>query len=234
MDSHERQTPKYEDLSRKIDWTLLDSALTDSDMEAACRDAVEWRVASVTVRPSDIDQAVRQLDSSGVTVAGAVGFPDGTGTTGAKLWEGRDLLRRGAREIEWAINVAKHRSRQFQYIETELMQISKSCRENGAQLKVALPAAWLDGDLSIIAAKIAKRIEAGFIVAGSPAIYAALEPVLKYRIAMKAASVTTLAELRAAEAAGCTRFGSANPVPLLTEWKVELASLEAQAAAPKS
>ena len=227
----DKTVPKYEDIAQLIDYTLLDSALTDDAAAEAYRKAADYQVRAVVVRPSDAEQALRWLEGSGVIVSGGVGFPDGTGTTGAKLWEGRDMLRRGAKELDFVLNVAKHRSRQFQYVETELMQIARSALESGAKLKVVLPNAWLDGDLHIIATKLAKRVEAAFVVVDSAPMIAVVEPVLKYRIELKA-HVQSLAELQAAKAAGCTRFGTTRPDTILDEWKQELAALAAQQAGP--
>ena len=89
---------------------------------------------ALIVRPSDVDNALRWLGPGSLIVGSTAGYPDGSTTTGAKLYEGRDLLRRGAREIEMVVNVGKLVSRQFQYVEMELLQMAKSCHESGAPL----------------------------------------------------------------------------------------------------
>ena len=104
------------------------------------------------------------MNGSGVRVASTVGFPHGSSNTAAKLYEGRDLLRRGAKEIDMVINIGKMISRQFQYVETELLQMAKSCQESGALLKVDLFEVSLTEDLKIIATKICKRIEVDFVM----------------------------------------------------------------------
>ena len=61
------------------------------------------------------------------------------------------------------INIGKLLSRQFQYVETELLQMAKACHESGAILKVIFENAYLTDDLKIIACKICKRAEVDFV-----------------------------------------------------------------------
>ena len=212
---------------------LLGAALSEDDIAEGCRLAREYRVRSVLVRPSDVDQAVRILDGSGVIVSAAVGWPDGSGSTGAKLYEGRDVLRRGAREIDWTINIGKMISRQFQYVEMELIQMAKSCAENEAQLKVHLGSEYLADDLKIIACKIAKRVEASYLgVDYSLQTIALLQPLLKDRIALKVTTnVHSIAQVLELRDAGCQRIATTETAAILEDWKTPLAQAESGYAA---
>src|SRR4051794_16555971 len=153
----------YETLAKVMDHLLLRPDLSEDHVAEGCRLAREYNICSVVVRPSDVDQVVRWMNGSPVRVASTVGYPDGSSNTGAKLYEGRDLLRRGVHEIDMTINIGKMISRQFQYVEMELLQMGKSCQESGALLKVDLGSKYLTEDLKIIATKICKRIESAFV-----------------------------------------------------------------------
>ena len=111
---------RYEELAKMIDHSLLRPELTEEQVNEGCRIAREYQVASVTVRPCDVDFAVRQMQGSGVPVGSVAGFTHGSNTTAVKLYETRDMLRRGAREVDMVINISKLLSRQFQHVETEL------------------------------------------------------------------------------------------------------------------
>ncbi|HYZ87595.1 MAG TPA: hypothetical protein VE621_24480 [Bryobacteraceae bacterium] len=165
-----------------------------------------------------------------IPVATAVGYPDGSSTTAAKLYEGRDLLRRGAREIEMLPNIGKLLSRQFQYIETELMQMAKSCLEEGVTFKVSLGRFALPDDLKIITLKIAKRIEAAyFSLPYQPASLALLTPLLKERISLRAAGgVINLDLALQARDGGCARIATAQTAAILDAWKSKLAPKEVE------
>src|SRR5512139_2168194 len=83
----------YEGLAKMIDHSLLRPELTDEQVLEGCRLAQRYDVASVCVRPSDVDLAVRTLKGTSVAVGSVVGFPDGGATTAVKLYETRDLIR---------------------------------------------------------------------------------------------------------------------------------------------
>src|SRR2546425_6971720 len=111
---------RYEDIAKMIDHSLLRPELTEEQVAEGCRIAREYQVASVTVRPCDVDFAVRQMQGSGVPVGGVAGFPHRSGTPAAKLYETPDMLRRGAREVDMVLNNSKLPSRPFQHLENQL------------------------------------------------------------------------------------------------------------------
>jgi deoxyribose-phosphate aldolase len=235
MDENRTEAPQpvetYESLAGLVDHVMLRPDLSLDDIIDGCRTAREYRVRAVLVRPSDVETVVRCLGGSGVTVAAAVGYPYGYSTTAAKLYEGRDLLRIGARELDFTLNAGAMISRQFSHVETELMQIVNSCHESGALLKLVYNNRFLADDLKIIATKIAKRVEADMIsVDYREADVALLKPLLKDVLQLKCAGpVETLDEAIALRDQGFLRFGCTNPVGLLEQWKKRLAEQAAQA-----
>src|SRR5689334_6876664 len=110
----------YEDIARMIDHSLLRPELTEDEVIEGCELARRYGVASVTVRPCDVDTAVRILGAgSPVRVGTVAGFPHGSSTTAVKLYEARDALRRGAREIDVVAGISRLLSRQFQHVQVE-------------------------------------------------------------------------------------------------------------------
>ena len=221
----------YEALAKMIDHSLVRPELTDDQVVEGCALAKRYQVASVSVRPCDVDQAVRLLDGSGVTVGSISGFPHGSTTTAAKLYETRDLLRRGAKEIDMVINIGKLLSRQFQYVEMELMQMAQACHENGALLKVIFENAYLTDELKIIACRISARADVDFLKTSSafaPTGYTLedLRLMRKHapaRIGIKAASgVRTLQTALEVYEVGCSRFGATRTAEILDAWKAHL------------
>lgn len=221
----------YADLAGLIDHSLLRPELTEEQVEAGCRIARDHRVANVTVRPADVDLAVQWMSGSGVPVGTVAGFPHGSATTAAKLYEARDLLRRGAKEIDMVINIGKLLSRRFQYVETELRQMAEACHEAGALLKVIFENAYLTDELKIIACKICTRAGVDFVKTSTgfaPSGYT-LEDVRLMRahsgpdVRVKAAGgVRTLEKALEVYYAGCDRFGATATVAILEEWKARL------------
>jgi deoxyribose-phosphate aldolase len=229
----------YEELAKMIDHSLLRPELTEDQVAEGCRIARDYQVASVTVRPCDLDFAVRQMQDSGVPVGGVAGFPHGTNTTATKLYETRDMLRRGAREVDMVINIPKLLSRQFQHVETELQQMADACHEQGAILKVIFENAYLTDELKIIACRICGRVGADFVKTstGFAPTGATLEDLRLMRahtnpnIRIKAAGgVRTLDKAMEVYQAGCARFGATATVTILEDWKARLKEMAAASA----
>jgi deoxyribose-phosphate aldolase len=234
MDPNPARPPltTYEGLAKMIDHSLLRPELTEDQVYEGCRIARDYNVATVTVRPSDVDLAAKWMKDSGVPVSTVAGFPHGSQTTAVKVYEARDLLRRGAKEVDMVINIGKLVSRQFQYIETELMQMAETCHESGAILKVILENAYLTDELKIVACRIATatgcdfvKTSTGFAPSGSTL------PDLRLmrahagpNVRIKAAGgVRTLDAALEVYEAGCSRFGATATVKILEDWKARLA-----------
>jgi deoxyribose-phosphate aldolase len=224
METPEAPVETYETLARLIDFHCLAPQFCDDDIAQACRTARDYAVRALIVRPSDLENALRWIGTQEVIVGSTVGYPDGSSTTAAKLYEGRDLLRRGARELEMVVNIGKLVSRQFQYVEMELLQMAKSCHESGAQLSVVLRNDLLASDLQIIATKIAKRVEADYLnVTPSTEDFERIKPLLKESIGLKAESeASALEQVLALRDQGCTRIGCREPATVLDAWRAHL------------
>lgn len=216
----------YESLARLVDYHLLEPTLSTDQVAEACSVAREYGVRAVVVRPCDAQLVVQWMAGSGVLVAGAAGYPDGTSTTATKLYEGRDLLRAGVKELEFVLNPANMLSRSFQHVETELMQISRSCREDGAKLTVVYNNRWFADDLKIIGTKICRRNEADRLsIDHSDADLAVFRPMLKDVLTLKRATpVTSMEEALAARETGYTSFATTDPRTILDPWRVHLAA----------
>ena len=93
----------YESLTSLMELTLLAPNLTADDVDEGCRTAREYGIAAVVVRPCDVEMVSRWMAGSAVKVASVAGYPYGISTTGAKLYEGRDLIRLGVRELDFVL-----------------------------------------------------------------------------------------------------------------------------------
>ena len=68
MDENRAPLATYEGLAKMIDHSLVRPELTDAEIVEGCQIAKAYEVASVSVRPSDVDTAVRVLQGSDVAV----------------------------------------------------------------------------------------------------------------------------------------------------------------------
>ena len=220
-----------EALAQLIDHPLVRPDLTDEQVIEGLELAKRYRISSVSVRPCDIDLAVRTLEGSSVKPGAVCGFPHGSANTATKLYEARDLLRRGAREIDMVIAISKLLSREFQYVQMELLQISELCHKEGALLKVILENAYLTDELKIIACRCCERAEVDFVKTSTgfaPSGYtlpdiALMRKYLPEEIGVKAAGgIRTVDQVLEVYQAGCTRVGTTSTAAILDEWKARL------------
>jgi deoxyribose-phosphate aldolase len=168
-----------------------------------------------------------------VTPGSVSGFPHGSQNTATKLFETRDLLRRGAKAIDMVIALSKLLSREFQHVQTELSQMSETCHKEGAVLKVILETAYLGEELKIIACRCCERAEVDFVQTSTgfaPSAYTLddlriLRKYLPEEIGIKAAGdLRTVADVVSAYDAGCSRIGTAATVSILDEWKTAVSN----------
>ena len=229
----ERALLTYEDVARMVDFPLLAPMFSEAQISDGCDLARDYRIGSITVRPSDVQLAVKWMESSGVTVASVAGFPHGYETTSAKLFAIRDLVQRGVGEIETCLNIGKMASRQFQYVEMELMQLAEECHKAQVKLRVTVENYWLAHDLKVIGYKIVKRAGADSVRAAGvfgPASYAMEDIALmtaKFagRVEVDAGKgAKSLDDVKALFAVGCARLALIQPKPALDAWKAELAA----------
>jgi deoxyribose-phosphate aldolase len=220
-----------ESLAKLIDHPLVKPELTDEQVIEGLELAKRYHIACASVRPCDIDLAVRTLQGSSVKAGAVCGFPHGSENTATKLYEARDLLRRGAREIDMVIAISKLLSREFQHVQMELLQMSELCHKEGALLKVILENAYLTDELKIIACRCCERAEVDFVKTSTgfaPSGYTLADIALMRRhlpeeIGVKAAGgIRTLDQVLEVYQAGCTRIGTTSTAAILDEWKARL------------
>lgn len=231
MDPTPQPVETYESIASLVDHHLLDPMLSGEQVAEACRQARAYGIRAVVVRPCDLQLVAQWLGGSTVLPVSVAGHPDGISTTATKLYEGRDLLRAGARELEFVLNPASLQSRSFQHIETELQQISQSCHQDGAKLTVVYNNRRMAQDHKIIATKICRRIEADALsIDHSDADLELFRPMLKDVLKLKRATpVATMEEAVAARDAGYSSFATHDPAPLLDAWKAHLAAQQVPA-----
>jgi deoxyribose-phosphate aldolase len=231
----------YDALAQMIDHSLVKPELTADSIVAGLELAKRYNIASVSVRPTDIDLAVRTLQGSPVKAGSVSGFPHGSQNTATKLYETRDLLRRGAREIDMVIAISSLLSREFQHVQTELLQMSELCHKEGALLKVILENTYLTDEMKIIACRCCERAEVDFVRTSTgfgPGGYT-IEDVRLMRkhvpeeVGVKAAGgLRTVDQVLEVCQAGCTRVGTTATAAILDEWKARLAPVTPNSPAP--
>jgi deoxyribose-phosphate aldolase len=125
-----------EELAKMIDHSLLHPTMTDAEMEAGCRLAAEYKVASVCIKPYFVARAVELLRGSGVLVGAVIGFPHGNSCTESKRYETELACRDGAAEIDMVINIGKALSGDWDYVQRDIQAVCDEAHRQGAKVKV--------------------------------------------------------------------------------------------------
>jgi deoxyribose-phosphate aldolase len=209
-----------------IDHTLLTPDATRKDIEELCREAAEFKFATVCVNPTWVALAARRLAGSGVGVCSVVGFPLGATTADVKTYETRRAIYDGAREIDMVINVGALKSGDLRVVERDIEGVVASAHDCGALTKVIIEAALLTDEEKVTACTLAKAAAAdyvktstGFGPGGATAADVALmRRVVGAEMGVKAAGgVRDLDSLKAMVAAGATRVGASAGVKIVQQ-----------------
>ena len=126
----------YSDLAKMIDHSLLHPTMTDADLEAGCKVAAKYDVASVCIKPYAVKQAVEWLRGSNVIVGAVIGFPHGNSTTESKRYETELACKDGAKEIDMVINIGKALGGDWDYVERDVKAVGDEAHKHGARVKV--------------------------------------------------------------------------------------------------
>jgi deoxyribose-phosphate aldolase len=151
------QFVRYEDLAARVSLSLAAPAITEEEVYEGCQAAIARSAAEVLVRPSDVDLCKNWLAGSAVKLSSLTGFPGGSSTTAARLYEARDVVRRGVTELAVAMNLGKLVSRKFLYLESELMQLAEQCHQASAKVRAVFETDHLQQDHVLIGVRLIKR-----------------------------------------------------------------------------
>src|SRR4030088_850646 len=122
----------YSDVAKTIDHSLMKPELDDAFIEAGCRLAARYEVASVCVRPRDVERAHDLLSGTHVAVGPVIGFPHGSGHTETKVFESRLALQNGARELDMVIDIGALISGDELYVQKQIAEIVEVGHKEGA------------------------------------------------------------------------------------------------------
>ena len=213
-------------IASMIDHTLLKPDATKQHIEELCREAAQFKFATVCVNPTWVALSARLLVGSGVGVCSVVGFPLGATTPDVKGYETRRAIFDGAREIDMVINVGALKSGDLRAVERDIESVTVPCRDCGVLSKVIIEAALLTDDEKVTACTLVKaagadyvKTSTGFGPGGATAADVALmRRVVGAEMGVKAAGgVRDLEGMRAMIAAGASRVGASAGVKIVQQ-----------------
>ena len=230
----------YLDVAKTIDHSLLRPELDDAFVEAGCRLAAEYDVASVCVRPADVQRAGAILRGSNVAVGTTVGFPHGNHLTDTKIFEARKALADGAAELDMVIQIGALKSGRDAEVQDDIAAVVEVAHEAGAIVKVIFENAYLTDEEKVRACRLTEAAGGDFVKTstGFAPSGATHEDLILMRrsvsphIQVKAAGgVRTLDALLEVMALGVARVGATATKTMLDDFRARKAGA-APVAAP--
>jgi deoxyribose-phosphate aldolase len=218
----------YRDVAKAIDHSLLKPELTDTFVEAGCRLAADYDVASVCVRPRDVERARDLLTGTTVAVGTVIGFPHGSSRTETKVFESRLALQNGARELDMVIDIGALIAGDDQRVEEQIAEVVEAAHAEGALVKVILENAYLTDEQKVRGCRLVEAAGADFVKTstGFAPTGATIEDLklmrrsVSPRVQVKAAhGIRTLDALVEVLEIGVTRVGATQTAAMLDEFK---------------
>lgn len=221
----------YSQIANMIDHSLLQPTLSDQELEAGCKLAREYDVASVCIKPFAVAQAVAWLRGSAVAVGTTIGFPHGGHVTKVKVAEAQQALADGARELDMVVNIGKVLTKDWRYVAEDIKAVVDVGHAGRALVKVIFENCFLKDEHKEELCRICADVGADFVKTSTGyGDGGALEQDLKLmrrcsppQMQIKAAGgIRTFDRLLAVRALGVTRVGATATKAILDECRRRL------------
>lgn len=151
---------ELKEILSKCDHTLLLQTSTWEEIKGICDDGIKYKTASVCIPPCYVKQAKEYVGDK-LAICTVIGFPNGNTTTATKVFETEDALANGADEIDMVINIGMLKSKNYEYVLDEIVQIKRACGEK--ILKVIIETCLLTKDEIIKMCELVTEAKADYI-----------------------------------------------------------------------
>jgi deoxyribose-phosphate aldolase len=221
-----------EQFAKMIDNTLLRPDSTKDDVLRLCDDSAQRHFACVCILPCWVGTAARILQDSDVKVCTVVAFPFGATTRLTKVFEIKNAVANGAREIDAVLNISKFKSGDYDAVAQDLREMVDATRSTipseesrRVLLKVIIETYYLTDDEKDLASQLVRDAGADFIKTstGTASGGATVEDIRRIRraagpstIGIKASGgIKTVATALQMLDAGANRIGTSSGKALL-------------------
>jgi deoxyribose-phosphate aldolase len=196
------------------------------DLEAGCRLAVAYDVASVCIMPYYLARCAELLAGSTVKASTTIGFPHGGHTTATKIFEAERALADGGEELDMVVNISQVLSGRWDFVRDDIRAVTEATHAAGKKVKVIFENSSLEdahkirlceicGDLGVDWVKTSTGFGSGGATLEDLALMRKHSPA---HVQVKAAGgVRDLDTLLKVRELGVSRCGSSRTAELLDE-----------------
>jgi deoxyribose-phosphate aldolase len=212
-----------EQLSGRIQHTLIGQAITERQVRAHVQETIEHRFDAAIVPPCWVWAARAELRGTVARIGSIVDYPNGSAITSARVAEVRALVDAGVDEIDATVNVGYLLSGRVPEFAADLAAVVAAAEPVGVKLMLELP--LLDKRQRELAVQAAIDAGAAFVTIASrgsvgiadPATIGYLRRAVPASIGVKASGgVKTVEQVRALLTAGADLIGTSAGIHIVT------------------
>ena len=212
-----------DNIAKYIDHTILKPDATAEQVKKICSEAMQYGFASVCVNPTHTPLVASELSGSGVKTCVVIGFPLGANSSETKAFEAKDVIAKGAEEVDMVINVGAAKEGNWALVESDIKAVVDAAAGK-ALVKVIIETCLLSDEEKVKACKAAVSAGADFVKTstGFSTGGATVEDIALMRktvgpdIGVKASGgVRDYAGAKAMIDAGATRIGASSGIAIV-------------------
>ena len=225
-----------EQFGKTIDNTLLRPTSTRDEVLRLCEESALRHFASVCILPCWVGAAARALAGSDVKVCTVVGFPFGATTRLSKVYETKNAIANGAREIDAVLSLARFKSGEFDAVREDLRGLVDACHgpsrsdeSKAILLKIIIETHYLSDEEKDLASRLVLESGADFIKTstGTSGGGATVEDIRRIRRAVgpSALGIKASGGIKTIETAlqmldaGANRLGTSSGIALFDDYE---------------
>src|SRR5690554_5085467 len=126
MQTNGSNITSWKQIARVIDHSMLKPDASLEDIKQVCEETIKYGFASLAVNPSVIPYCRKYLEGSDVVIDSSIGFPFGQNTIDTKVFEVRNALSNGAKEIDYVINIVELKAGYLKNVKEEMLRIKEA------------------------------------------------------------------------------------------------------------
>jgi deoxyribose-phosphate aldolase len=133
------------ELASMIELSSVKMDVTQSDIERLVASAKKYHCKCIYALQSYIPFVKELLGGNKeISIGSGVGYPSGSETTSAKVFQAKELMKMGCTDLDMVLNVGMLRSGKYDYVENDIKAIVDASMDNC--VKVIIEVAYLTDD----------------------------------------------------------------------------------------
>ena len=150
------------EIQKFIDHTLLKPEATEDEVKKICEEAREYKFASVCVNPYYASLVSKELQGTDVKTCVVIGFPLGANTKEVKVFETKQAIENGAKEVDMVINIGALKDKKYDVVKEDIKAVVNEAKGK-ALVKVIIETCLLTDEEKIKACEISKEAGTDFV-----------------------------------------------------------------------